>query len=72
MDEVVKNLVMLVWTFSAINMNVEDLSVETLVLTEDHPSVSSQTVVDFDSEESQIKKNQKGIAEDLENETQAG
>ncbi len=72
MDEVVKNLVMLVWTFSAINMNVEDLSVETLVLTEDRPSVSSQTVVDFDSEESQIKKNQKGIAEDLENETQAG
>ena len=72
MDEVVKNLVMLVWTFSAINMNVEDISVGTLVLTEDHSAVSIQAIVDFDSEESQIKKNQKGIAEDLENETQAG
>ncbi len=72
MDEVVKNLVMLVWTFSAINMNVEDISVGTLVLTEDRSAASIQAIVDFDSEESQFKKNQKGTAEDLENETQAG
>ena len=72
MDEVVKNLVMLVWTFSAINMNVEDSNIGTFVLTEDKSDVSLQAIVDFDSEKSQFKRNQKGIAEDLENKTQAG
>ena len=73
MDEAVKNLVMLVWTFSAINMNIEEKDINTLLLSEEKPDVSTQSIVDLHSQGLQFEKDKiKQVKKILENKTQAG